>query len=332
MIFNILILFAVCWFVYTLFQIISYTHANKNKRYCLKSDILKTLKPMKNGLILKTDNDIITFSESIIQNSFIDFLKTWLGLKYNKLRITVNEKYLLEYNIDNHVGCSIKRLLNTGWCKFYNGGEDFRIIHGINEYFIFFTGLDLTGTKSRQCLLILEKSSLKIVNHFILKMHDRHLHNCEKNWTPWVHNDNIYISYWLNPHIVYKVNLTNGLCQFVSQSISKNNFPKMKGGSKAILTKHGYLGISHTNTMNNLTDKINLTRVYSHYFYLFRQHYPFDMISVSRPFTLSNENYEFINDLYIIDEHLYINIGIKDTYTQLRKMYLDDVIEFINNS
>lgn len=103
----------------------------------------------------------------------------------------------------------------------------------------------------------------------------------------------------------------------------------MKGGSKAVLTKYGYLGISHTNTMKHITDKINLARVYTHYFYLFSQHYPFEMISVSRPFTLSNENYEFINDLYIIDEHLYINIGIKDTYTQLRKMYLDDVIEFI---
>lgn len=143
MIFDIIILFTVCWFVYTLFQIILYIYANKKKRYYLKSDILKTVK-CKNGLILKTDNDIITVSESISHKSFTDVFKILLGLKYNKLRITVNDKDKLEYDIDNHVGFSIKRLLNTNWCKGYHGAEDFRIIQGNNNYFIFYSGLDIT--------------------------------------------------------------------------------------------------------------------------------------------------------------------------------------------
>lgn len=331
-IFIILLLFAACWFFNYLYQIISYVHVNKKNRYYLKSDVLKTKNPMKNGLIIKMDNDIITISETIKPTEISDILKVMLGLKNNKLIITVNDKDTSEYDIDNHVGFSLKRLFNTNLCKAYNGAEDFRIIQGINKFFIFYSGLDVTGTKARQCLLVLEKLTLKVVSHFILKFNDRDLHNCEKNWTPWVYHDDIHISYWLNPHIVYKVDITTGVCHFVSQSIFKNTFPKIKGGSKAVLTKYGYLGIAHTNTMKFLTDKLNMTRVYSHYFYLFSQDYPFEMKSVSRPFTLSNKNYEFVNDLYITDDHLYINIGVEDIYTQLRKIHLDHVIEFINNS
>ena len=93
----------------------------------------------------------------------------------------------------------------------------------------------------------------------------------------------------LNPHIVYKVDLETGLRNFVETKSEISNLPKLRGGSKIILTKYGYLGIAHNCSLKTLLDNLNFTRIYSHYFYLFNSEYPFQLLKVSEPFTLSKK-------------------------------------------
>lgn len=321
------------FFIVYLSIIFKYQYVNSKNRNFLKTKFILEIEDKNASIYFLNNKDIIIMSESLNPNKLKNFLKMLFKINNNKLKLSIkknNQFYNKFINTDDYKGINIKRMIKSK-CKISYGPEDIRLIDYNDRFYIFYTGSKFKEFVRTE-LLVLNKYKYNIEKNFPLYIKNN-FNICEKNWTPWIYNNNFYISYSLNPHKVYKINMDTGLCEHISTSESNiNNFPKLKGGSTAILTSYGYLGIAHINTMKYLTERINFTRVYSHYFYIFERNYPFKITYLSKPFTLTNNNYEFINNIFIQNKELYINIGIKDKKTEIRKIHLTNVFNFIFNN
>ena len=241
----------------------------------------------------------------------------YLFVKYQNKSI----RNFYRFNSFNIPEASIKRYFDTR-CKFLGGGEDARAFWKNDKLYILVVDTIKKNNKNYtvQCLGEISTKNGNILNYNILKIKGKKINNCEKNWTPWVHNNNIYMSYMINPHTILSVNENNGICkQLVKHNFNKN-FPKISGGSPAIRYGKYYLGIGHRIHDYGLISKFNIFRTYSSYFYLFESEYPFNLVFISKPFTIFNKSYEFIKELKIKENNFYITIGIDDKYTYLVKI------------
>jgi hypothetical protein len=151
----------------------------------------------------------------------------------------------------------------------------------------------------------------------------------EKNWSPFIYNNQIYCSYTLNPHVVLEVNLNNGICT------KEYNNPMLGddiiyGGTPAIYIKkyNVYLGISHSKIKH-------FTGFIFDYFcqaYIFQPNPPFAMLKISDKFRffkrtewsyLRDYNVEFPVGLYEKDDSLFVSLGYNDGKSYLLKIDTD---------
>lgn len=70
----------------------------------------------------------------------------------------------------------------------------------------------------------------------------------EKNWSPVVYNDKLYVEYTMEPHEVLEVNLETGECasKFITHYQSPKNLGIIRGGTPSLSWKGQYLGVFHS--------------------------------------------------------------------------------------
>jgi len=70
----------------------------------------------------------------------------------------------------------------------------------------------------------------------------------QKNWTPFVYNNTLYLSYSMNPHLVLSPNLKTGQCDAHHHTMFSSVWPygQMRGSSEAILVDGEYLSFFHS--------------------------------------------------------------------------------------
>jgi hypothetical protein len=286
----------------------------KNEYRCkLNCYIIQKIK-QKNVSITNTKDFNLLLFESHKKSSLCD---NYLFVKYKSKNI----KNFYRFNSFNYPKNTFKRYLDTR-CKYLGGGEDARSFWNNNKLFILVVDTIKENNKyfAVQCLGQIDTKNGNILNYNILKIKGKKINNCEKNWTPWVHNNNIYMSYMINPHTILSVNENNGLCRQLIKHNFNKNFPKISGGSPAIRYGNYYIGIGHKIQDYGIVSKYALYRTYSSYFYLFENKYPFNLVFISKPFTIFNVGCEFITGLEIKEDNFYITIGVHDKYTYLVKV------------
>jgi predicted GH43/DUF377 family glycosyl hydrolase len=283
-------------------------------------------------LTLVFNNGLINYDILIKNNSFNEcfhlinnnIISTKRHIKYGELRqyillsnntdvikldtIKYNNKYIFLKNF------SIKR-----GPRGFNGPEDPRIIELNNELILLYN--DLIDSNIRMCLYNLNSKNNKILEY-------DEASKVEKNWSPFIYNNELYVSQHINPHIILKVDTQTGKCNKIYSNIKKNYKYNISGGTPSILIdKLGlYFGIAHTNTLGFLDHKRN----YYCIGYLFNAKPPFNLIKVSEPFTffkrnddhtiLTYQNVEFPIGLQKVDDDLFISLGINDKISYLLKI------------
>lgn len=149
-----------------------------------------------------------------------------------------NETNLFVFDKDGVL--RIKKKLNIS-----NFAEDPRTILYKNNLYVFLNSWTKENNKVRMvCYKINyqgEVLGFKNINYGIQRQ--------EKNWTPFVYNDEIYLSYNLNPHTVLKYDFDSNFCSLINQSgyVFKNwKHGIIRGGTNAIPFENQYLTFFHS--------------------------------------------------------------------------------------
>ena len=253
----------------------------------------------------------------------------------NFLRIARNGSTIVAHQtIFDCCDASIRRGIRTK-CKLLGGAEDPRWIRVHDCIYVFFS-----AWWKERCIIGMGKFDMQ---HNILKsivpltvitddesLSMRH----EKNWSPWVFNNKVYVSYSLNPHTVLEVNVQNGHCTSIVQGAFRRDICfDLRGGTPAVAYKNMFIGIGHVlHNRHSFLAKWALFRRYYHYAYIFEARYPFNITRVSSAFTVYDVGIEFITGLEIVDDIAYITIGVNDTYTNIVKVDMANIMSLFENT
>jgi predicted GH43/DUF377 family glycosyl hydrolase len=99
----------------------------------------------------------------------------------------------------------------------------------------------------------------------------------QKNWAPFVHHNELFMTYSVEPHVVLRCDVRTGLCELFSKSEApRGMFPvsELRGSSNAQLvkgTKMGDVYVSFIHATHGL--------LYTTYVYAFKAHPPFKVVA-----------------------------------------------------
>lgn len=144
------------------------------------------------------------------------------------------------------------------------------------------------------------------------------LRRCEKNWLPFVKNDELHMIYSFDPFIIYKPRIEDQPC-IINQDIlalhqeQKLDFSRFFGSAPPIEFENGYLTLVHENVYDN-------QRIYMHRFVFFDQ--DFNITKISKPFIFLHKGIEYCCGITFdhSGRNLVMTVGIED-----REAYLCSV-------
>ena len=72
--------------------------------------------------------------------------------------------------------------------------------------------------------------------------------NIEKNWSPFVFEDNLYLIYLIDPHVVLKLDVETGQCSLIAENQSQKiwDFGIARGGTPCLKDKDRYITFFHS--------------------------------------------------------------------------------------
>lgn len=136
----------------------------------------------------------------------------------------------------------------------------------------------------------------------------------EKNWTPFIYEGRLFLSYRLEPHVVLQCNLRTGGCAVAHRTNSTAVWAHQRtsvrmgarGGSPAVHLRGlgSYVGIAHFR---------NPSGVYDHCLYEFEGRPPFAMQRSSHRFMFnSSDRIQFVAGMYKHHDKLVVSYGASD--------------------
>jgi glycosyltransferase involved in cell wall biosynthesis/predicted GH43/DUF377 family glycosyl hydrolase len=190
------------------------------------------------------------------------------------------------------------------------GLEDCRLFNFSDHLWFFCTTVDTNPHDLPQislCRLASNSSGSTIpVERFtLLKSLNPDQKRPEKNWLPFVKDNELYCMYMYDPWTIYKPNVQTGSCEEVVSSTVDYDFSNFRGSAAPIELDDGYLILVHEVAFNE-------ARYYIHRFlYMDRD---FKITKLSKPFIFQHEGIEYSCGMTI--DHsgtkLIIPIGIED--------------------
>lgn len=151
------------------------------------------------------------------------------------------------------------------------------------------------------------------------------LNRCEKNWLPFVKDQEIQLVYSSDPVVVFRPNLETGVCEKVFSYQPDSDFTRFRGSASPIEFDGGYLMLIHE---VSFTD--DESRVYLHRFVFLNDNMQIQKVSL--PFTFTHLGVEFCCGMtWSHDENeLVMTIGIEDRQAMLAFLSKEDVRKQLN--
>lgn len=161
----------------------------------------------------------------------------------------------------------------------------------------------------------------------------------QKNWSPFIWNGTLLLTYTINPHEVISPNLTYGSCQncFETQKKINWNFGDLRGGTPAQLVNGEYLAFFHSAIVTSSACSAN--REMWHYVmgaYTFAPEPPFELkkispIPIDTPGFYTYSNYDkrviYPGGFVVSGSNLYLAYGKDDSEVWLATINLDALNE-----
>lgn len=188
------------------------------------------------------------------------------------------------------------------------GLEDCRLIKFNNEFWFTCTVFDLTPEGVPQialCKLADKASGNKIAVTKLVPLKGPDPKRCEKNWLPFVKDNEFYAIYSCDPFVVFKPDFVTGECKTSLTIEPKHDFSSFRGSAPPIEFDDGYLMMVHEVAYTNQR------------YYLHRLVYmdkDLNVTKISKPFTFLHQGIEYTCGMTIdhSGENLVIPIGIED--------------------
>lgn len=215
------------------------------------------------------------------------------------------------YNIDGLEDCRIFDLNDSTWftCTTWN--------------------INPNGKPQVSLCKLSDKSSDSVVNvERLIPLVPPDLNRCEKNWLPFVKDNEFHVIYSYDPMIIYKPKILEGTgaCigivndqQKTLHDIPKNDFTRFSGSAPPIEFDNGYLSLVHETVFTEEQ------RNYMHRFVFFDK--DFKIQKVSKPFIFFHKGIEYCCGMAV--DHsttkLVMGIGVEDREAYLGTVDLDTV-------
>ena len=217
-------------------------------------------------------------------------------------------------------------------CDWCHGYEDPRIISFRNKLYILVAYRD---KKTIFNLTLIELSNdLDLINIIKIEPEFDNNHH-QKNWNPFIYNNDLYFVYTVLPHKIVQVDLKSGRASIVYETTS-NIFDDMlddyviRGGSSYIIYKNNFIGVSRGMKIKYVYDPEYVSIIYG-----FEAKPPFKPIKRSNPFLFTENSIkdlrhpvEMATGLIRNNDKIVIGMGINDCDLGIAEISLDN---FINN-
>jgi len=239
------------------------------------------------------------------------------GLRYEYKSAPNTENFIFVYDKDNNListsllnDLATRKLTGISDC----GLEDIRLFVRDGALFGICSGLSFPGGIYKPKQLIIEIRQSTIVNAIWMNSPTNSSH--EKNWTPLVNNNSLYLFYGLDPLSCLEINgnkllLKKGL-------LTNSNKIKLRGGTPFITIKDKHICIGHYEPI--ILDQ----RYYRHSFVMLDNE--LNLLEISRPFFIQQRGLEFATGLCISDEMITLSYGVSD----MAAHYLDFPVSGLN--
>ena len=150
------------------------------------------------------------------------------------------------------------------------------------------------------------------------------LQKWEKNWAPFVWNDELLLAYTLNPHEIISPDFTLGICRSIESTLTSVDWPLgvLRGGTPALLVDGEYLAFFHSGK-EMLSEVSNKQKMW-HYFmgaYTFSADPPFNITKISnnpikeKTFYVQSSHPKRViypGGFIVIEEYIYVAFGKDD--------------------
>lgn len=142
----------------------------------------------------------------------------------------------------------------------------------------------------------------------------------EKNWMPWVMEDELYFVYSSDPFIILRYDPQRNSLKDVSGKPEKR-LSMCRGGSNMVPYGNNFIGVVHTKDTTN--KKMN----YRHRV-LIAAH-DFTVLKVSPEFSFEGQDVEFCAGLAFKNDSMYFSYGVFDEAAVILKMPAEKALDFI---
>lgn len=168
-----------------------------------------------------------------------------------------------------------------------------------------------------------------------LSYHDSHLERNEKNWMPFVYQNDIYFIYSVNPHTILQCCTKTGACIKKFETLNQSIPYGIRGGTAPRLLNEDYwltFGHFYKNPFHNR----KYSMIYSSIGYIFENKPPFRIVAMTDEFFLSETKkpnmfghvIEFLTGLEIRDHMVYLSYGVNDCYSKLVSIPIPQLLTY----
>jgi hypothetical protein len=202
------------------------------------------------------------------------------------------------------------------------GLEDVRLFHFDDQYWFTCNTWDTNPTGNIQISLCTLDGNTHVSD--ILPLNGPDPYRCEKNWLPFIKDNEIHLIYSSHPFTITKPDLITGDCETILSYEPDLNLSSFRGSAAPIAFDNGYLMLIH-----EVGHQLDYSRCYYHRFvYLDAD---FQIQKLSKPFTFIHQGVEFCLNMILdhSETKLILPIGIEDHDAYLCFIDLDTVREML---
>jgi hypothetical protein len=197
------------------------------------------------------------------------------------------------------------------------GIEDIRLIFYSEN--IYFVGNSRETTKDNNPRMLLGKYSIKenkIKNLVVLNNYEDY--KCQKNWSPFIFEENLLLFYSFDPIIILEPNLKTGECKIFKKEKNNLNYEFLRGGSQGFYAKNNLYFITHEVVYEN-------GRIYLHRFV--KMNSDLTICEISYPFYMKNQGIEYISGAVYNknNNEIIITWGSDDKFANISSINLDKI-------
>lgn len=193
------------------------------------------------------------------------------------------------------------------------GLEDCRLVRLQDKNWFVGTSFNFTPGKIRPVLCQLQEkadSSPIIPLAKLTPLNAEPMNRCEKNWLPFVKNNELFAIYGYDPFLIFKVDPVSGQCDPVVKTVTCQDLSGFRGSAPPIEFDNGYLFLVHEVIYDN-------RRYYMHRFVFLDK--DFNIKKASKPFVFMHKGIEYTCGMTLdhTGNFCVIPIGVEDKEAHL---------------